>query len=332
MTGMRDLALLPKAHLHLHLELGMRPATLADLCAQHDRPVPTPPQTFGSFAVFNELCIAATEVLVDAEDWARIADEMCADHVAAGCVYFEPSFWAGNHRAKYGSDEAAWDIVLDAFDTAAARHGIEIGYMAPIDRVIDTPEDAVALAELAVRLRDRGVVALGLHNDEVGHPADPYVEAFRVGRAGGLLSTPHAGELEHGGYVRDAVELLHADRIQHGVRAVELPDLVERLAADGICLDVCPTSNVLLSIVPSMAEHPLPALLAAGVPCSLNADDPLLFGVGVLDEYERARHEMGLTDQQLADIARTSLVHSGAPDDVTSAALLGIDRWLAGPA
>ena len=312
---MRDLRALPKAHLHLHLELGMRPATLRDLCAKYDRAVPET-RGYGSFAVFNDMCIAATELLRDRDDWARLADEICADHVAAGCVYVEPSFWAGNHRDKFESDQAAWEAVLDVFAEASERHGIAVGLMAPVDRVVDTPEAAVELAGLAVSLRDRGVVSFGLHNDEVGHPAAPFVEAFRIARDGGLLSTPHAGELEHGGYVADALDLLGADRVQHGIRAVEVDGLVERLAAQQICLDICPTSNLMLGVVADLAEHPLPTLLAAGVPCSLNADDPLLFGPGVLEEYERARQELGLDDEQLAGMARASIDHSGAPDQV----------------
>jgi adenosine deaminase len=326
---MRDLRSLPKAHLHLHLELGMRPETLRDLCAKHGVAVPEV-HGYGSFAVFNDMCIAATELLRDREDWERLADEMCADHVAAGCVYFEPSFWAGNHRHKYGSDQAAWDLVLDVFTAAADRHAIAIGLMAPVDRVIDSPDDAVELAKLAVRRRPEGIVSFGLHNDEVGHPPGDFVDAFRLAREGGLLSTPHAGELEHGGYVRDSVELLGADRVQHGIRAVEVEGLVERLAAERVCLDVCPTSNLMLGVVPSLDAHPLPALLDAGVPCSLNADDPLLFGPGILEEYELCRRQFGFDDERLAAMARASIVHGGAPDDVKRPALAAIDAWLAG--
>jgi adenosine deaminase len=98
-----------------------------------------------------------------------------------------------------------------------------------------------------------------------------------------------------------------------------------------VCLDVCPTSNIMLSVFPSLAEHPLPRLLEAGVRCSINADDPLLFGPSMLDEYELCRREFGLTDSQLADIARTSIECGGAPDSVKVSALAGIDAWLAAP-
>jgi len=168
-----------------------------------------------------------------------------------------------------------------------------------------------------------------LHNDEVGHPPSDFVEGFRIAREGGLMITPHAGELESGHFVKDSVELLGAQRIQHGVRSFEVPGLVEQLAGAGICLDVCPTSNIMLGVFASLAQHPLPQLLAAGVPVTINADDPLLFGPGLLDEYELCRREFALTDEQLAAIARTSIEYSGAPDALKTTALAGIDAWLA---
>jgi adenosine deaminase len=115
----------------------------------------------------------------------------------------------------------------------------------------------------------------------------------------------------------------------HGVTAIGDPAVIDQLLARGTALDVCPTSNVLLSVVPSMRHHPLPALLALGVPCSINADDPLLFGTDLLTEYTRGREELGLTDAQLADCARTSLRHSAAPRDLVSRSLDGVDAWLA---
>ena len=126
-----------------------------------------------------------------------------------------------------------------------------------------------------------------------------------------------------------ALDLLHADRVLHGVRAVDDPALVARLADAGTGLDVCPTSNVLLSVVPSMAEHPLPRLLTAGVRCSVNADDPMMFDTDLLAEYTRCREAFQLTDAQLAGIARTSVECSGAPRDTVRDALAGIEAWLA---
>ncbi|MFT3854694.1 MAG: adenosine deaminase [Ilumatobacteraceae bacterium] len=331
---MRDLQTLPKAHLHLHLELGMRPGTLADLAAKAGEPVPTV-RGYGSFTAFSEMCRGAIGFLRDRADWERLADEICADAAADGATYIEPSLWATGHREVWGSDEAVWDLAFELFEDAGARHGVCVRFMAPVDRAWDDEDASVALAELAVSRRSvngaMGIVGLGLHNDEVGHPPGDFVTAFAIAREGGLLSTPHAGELEHGQFVADSIDLLGANRIQHGVRSFEVPGLVERLAAEGVCLDVCPTSNVMLSVFPSLVEHPLPRLLDAGVRCSLNADDPLLFGPGILDEYELARRDLGLSDELLASMARSSFECSGAPDDVKAAGVAGVDAWLTAP-
>ena len=131
--------------------------------------------------------------------------------------------------------------------------------------------------------------------------------------------------------MRAAIQVLHARRILHGVRAVEDPDLLREVAERGVCFDVCLASNVKLGVVPTLEQHPLPALLAAGVPCSLGADDPLLFGASLLDEYGHARTTLGLDDAQLAEIARVSLRSGGAPSALRERALAGVDGWLTTP-
>lgn len=306
----------------------MRPATLADLAAKYAMEMPQI-RGYGSFSAFSDMYLGAVAVLRERDDWERVADEIMADHVADGAVYLEPSFGAINYRDRFASDRDCWEFVLEVFGAAADRHGLALGWMVPVDRVMESPQEAAELARLAVALRDHGAVSFGLHNDEVGHPPGDFVEAFRIARDGGLMSTPHAGELEHGGFVADSVDLLGAHRIQHGVRAVEVPGLVERLAERQVCLDVCPTSNILLSVFPSLEAHSLPALLDAGVPCSVNADDPLLFGPDLLDEYELCRRRLGFDDARMAAIARSSIRFSGASDAVKAAALAGIDAWLA---
>jgi adenosine deaminase len=328
---MRDLATLPKGHLHLHLEAGMQPALLAELAAKYDMAVPEI-RGYGSFAAFSATYAAATQVLRDGDDWARFADELCAEHAREGAVYLEPSFWAGNFLDRFPNDETCWEHVIDVFRHAADRHGVTLRWMFALDRCQDDHDRSVRLAKLAVALGDEGVVSFGLANDEVGHPPQDFVDAFRIAREGGLLCTPHAGELEGAHFVRDSVDLLAADRIQHGVRSFELPGLVERLAELGTCLDVCPTSNIMLSVFPSYDEHPLGRLLDAGVRCSVNADDPLLFGPGLLEEYELCRDTLGFDDDRMAFIARCSIEAGGAPASVKTAALAGVDAWIATPA
>jgi adenosine deaminase len=325
---MRDLATLPKGHLHIHLEGAMRPETLRDLAGGYGLEVPTI-RGFGNFSAFSGMYVAACAVLRAPADLSRLVFEVVEDAARDGACWVEPAIYLPHHRARIGADEETAAIVLDAAAAAATRFGIGVGIMIAADRTVD-PSDSVTQAHVAAGLRDQGVVAFGLANDEAGHPPEPFADAFRIARDAGLLSTPHAGELDGPASVRGALDTLGADRLEHGVRAIEDPELVARLADSPVCLDVCPTSNLMLSVVPSLAEHPLPALLAAGVRCSLNADDPLLFGPNLLAEYQLARTELGLDDTALAHIAACSVDASGAPEALKTAARAGIAAWLRG--
>ena len=326
-TMMRELRTLPKAHLHVHLEGAMRATTLAELAADAGIPVPET-RGYGSFAAFSDMYVAACDVLRTPEQLARLVHEVVEDGVLGGAVWVEPAIYLPHHRERLGPDELVLEIVLDAAAAAAEHFGVGVGFMVAADRTVD-PSDAVEQAHLAVAHADRGVVAFGLANDETIGPPEIFAEAFTIARDGGLLSPPHAGELLGPESVRAALDHLGADRIQHGVRAIEDPDLVQRVADAGVCFDVCPTSNLLLSVVPTLEEHPLPALLAAGVPCSLNGDDPLLFGTNLLEEYEVARDVLGLDDAALAAVAGHSVDAAGAPDSLKLAARSAIRSWLA---
>ncbi|GAA0939737.1 adenosine deaminase [Pseudonocardia zijingensis] len=322
----RDLRLLPKAHLHLHLEGAMRPSTLTDLAAEAG--VPTPPvRGYTSFAEFGLQYRAASALIRTEEHLRRLVREVVDDAADDGAVWVEPHFYPPRYAGQLGSADEVLEIVIDEGERAAAARGIGCGWIVSALRDFDVAQ-AVDLAELAAKFAGAGVVAFGLAADEALFPPEPFAEAFRVARDAGLISAPHAGELAGPASVYGALDALGAHRICHGVRAVEDPALVERLAADEVVLDVCPTSNVMLSVVPSIEEHPLVRLLDAGVRCSLNGDDPLLFGPGLLAEYELVRDTIGLTDEQLAQLARSSLVGSGAPADLMAEAVDHVEEWL----
>jgi adenosine deaminase len=222
-------------------------------------------------------------------------------------------------------------MVLDTARAAGERCGVGFGLTMAVNRHAD-PAGEVALARFAARHAGNGIHALGLTGDESQFGAEPFAPAFAIARDAGLTVAPHAGELSGPDSVRAAIETLGATRIAHGVRAAEDPELVALLADRGIGLDVCLTSNRILGVVSDLARHPLPRLLNAGVRCSLGADDPLMFGAGLADEYQTARDTFGLSDAQLADIARTSLETGDAPAELVRSATAGIDAWLAGPA
>jgi adenosine deaminase len=304
----------------------MRPDTLRQLCQAHGRPAPTMGDSYGTFAEFQQLYLEARGAIASVDDLVRLVGEVVEDAAADGAVWIEPSVYVPDHGAL-GPAPFVLEVLLEAGRRAAAATGVGVGWILTADRTQD-PESASKQAALAARYRAEGVVGLGLANDEAASPPEPFAPAFAAARASGLLSVPHAGE--HGGpaSVRGAIEALGADRIQHGVRVVEDRALVDRLASDGICLDVCPTSNVALGVVGTLEAHPLPALVAAGVPCSVNADDPLLFGVGLLDEYETCRERLGLDDAVLAACARSSLEHSAAPPELRAGGARAIDAWL----
>ena len=324
---MRDLVALPKAHLHLHLEGAMRPSTLAELANRHEISLPPTPG-FGSFAVLIDTYTAACQVLRCEDDLRRLVREIVEDAALAGAVWVEPSLGPANHRGRLGADHDVVALVLEEGHRAAQQQGIGFGLMIAAARDRGVPE-AVAAARLAADFAEAGVVSFGLDADEAAFPPEPFGPAFDLAAEAGLICAPHAGEFAGPASVRAAIEVLHARRILHGVRAVEDPDLLREVAARGVCFDVCLTSNVKLGVVPTLEQHPLPALLAAGVACSLGADDPLLFGASLLDEYDHARTTLGLDDAQLAEIARASLRAGGVPRALRERALAGVDGWLA---
>ena len=328
---MRDLRHLPKAHLHLHLDGAIRERTLRQECTKRGISVPVIPAwpAHSSFAAFTDAIVAGHEVLASPDSLGRIVREVVEDAAADGAVWVELSLWPGLFEGRMGPDRDAVALVLDAGRRAGERSGVGVGIMIAANR--DRGPDAAAeTARMASSLADQGVVSFGLDGDEASCPPAPFRRAFQIATDAGLLSTPHAGEYLGPESVTDALDLLHADRVLHGVRAVEDDALVARLAASGTCLDVCPTSNMILGVC-APDGHPLPALLEAGVLCSINADDPLLFGAGLLDEYELGRHRLGLSDTSLARIAETSIRASGAPCELKTATAAAIDRWLGAP-
>lgn len=324
---MHDLRMLPKAELHSHMIGAMRKATLMELAETEGIEV-ADPEAFANFDEFQQcfqssfkLCVARPE------NMQRLVREVVEDAAADGAVWIQPHFNPHPFRIL-GDADSVMELVLDEGRSAGERLGVGFGLTMAASRHAD-PADAETLAEYAARYSGEGVHAFGLTGNEEAAPAEHFAKAFAIAIEAGLTSAPHAGEMTGPDSVRSAVEDLGASRIAHGIRAVESPELLEMLATRDVSLDVCITSNLKLGVVDSIAEHPLPQLLAAGVKCSLGADDPLMFGVGLNDEYELARAGLGLFDEQLASLARTSLLTSDAPQTVIAEACAGVDEWLA---
>ena len=310
-------AALPKAHLHVHLEAAMRESTLRQWCAEDRIEVP-PLVDYPDFAQFLDAYGVLIGLLHTPERVEQLLDEVVADAASQGVVALEYAS-IPEKAAAFGTAEEALEFILPAAAEAGRRHGVWTGAIVSIDRGAG-PDHAREAAHLAARFADRGVVAVGLVNDERDGPVAEAAEAFAIARDAGLGVVPHAGEMAGPEEVRAAVEL-GVDRIQHGVRAVEDPAVVELLVERGICLDVCPTSNVTLGVYTSLERHPLATLLEAGVRCSIGADDPLLFGVDVVDEYALAEERIRVSPERLVECARTSIEASFAPEEVKRGAL-----------
>jgi adenosine deaminase len=333
----RSLTALPKAHLHLHFTGSMRHSTLVELAREHGIHLPPalveewPPRLSGTdergWFRFQRLYDTARSVLRRPADVRRLVHETAEDERAEGSGWLEIQVDPSGYAHRFGGITAMIELVLDAAREAAGRTGVGIGVIVAANRT-KHPLEARTLARLAAQYADRGVTGFGLSSDERRGPATEFAPAFRIAGRAGLLLVPHGGELAGPASVAACLDHLRANRIGHGVRAVEDPVLVKRLAAEGVTCEVCPASNVALGVARSPAEVPLRALTEAGVPVALGADDPLLFGPRLAAQYEIARHAHGFSDAGLAGLARMSVLSSAAPGSVRARLLTGIDHWL----
>lgn len=313
---------LPKAELHVHLEASMRPATAAELADRYGLPLPRsgPFRDLGEFVVAYE---AARDLVGSLDDLRRLGSELIEDAARDGVVWTEVHLIPPTYAGRLGPDEAVLEAALDGISSAttgAASGAVILG----INRGLGLAGAERSL-HLARRYRYDGVVGLGLAGDEANHPAARYRDVFRRAAADGLAAVPHAGEGAGAGSVRDCIELLGARRINHGVRAVEDPQVLDLVVERGVCLDVCPASNVSLRVVPSYEQHPLRHLIEAGVAVTLNSDGVLFSAARALDEYRAAHDRLGLTRTDLRAIARNSLIYSSCPDGRRAAALATLD-------
>jgi adenosine deaminase len=338
----RDLALLPKAHLHLHFTGSMRVATLADLAAEHRlrlpdalldaNPLQVPADERGWFR-FQRLYDAARACVRSEADMRRIVDEAADDDAAEGSGRLEIQVDPTSYAPFVGGITPAIEIVLDAARSATARTGVDVGVIVAASRMRH-PLEARTLARLAARHAGDGpgeVVGFGLSNDERRGETSEFAPAFAIARRAGLASVPHGGELLGPAHVEDVVEHLRPDRLGHGVRSAEDPRVLERVVEEQIALEVCPASNVSLGVYSSASDVPLRALVGAGARVALGADDPLLFRSRLAAQYEIARTEHGFSDAELAELARSSIRASRASQSVRSRLLTGVDAWLAAP-
>jgi aminodeoxyfutalosine deaminase len=244
---------------------------------------------FRDFDHFMKAWFATTPALSTERDYRELVVDYARRAAAQGAVYIEAIFSPTDKIAQGVSLDTCFEGFCDGIDQAREEVGVEMRLTPDITRGLCDLDTAKRTAEYAVRYRDRGIVGLGLGGPETGNPPEPYAEAFAIARDGGVGSVPHAGETAGPESIREALDALGADRIRHGVRAVDDPELLDELAERQIVCDVCVLSNIRLGVAPSVEQHPLPTMLAAGIPCTVNTDDPTFFSCDLDSEHEAAR-------------------------------------------
>ncbi len=284
----------PKIELHVHLEGTVRPAALLQIARRNGVALPADSVSelaaiyeFRDFPHFLDVWWLTTGALRSDRDFRQVVVDYAAEAASHGAVYLEGIFSPSEPARRGVSYEEVFAGYCDGAADAWESHGVRVALTPDIVRGFPV-EDAEQTVRHAIAHAGRGVVGVGLGGAEGEYPPELYERAFARARDGGLGSVPHAGEAGGPASVWGALDVLGADRIRHGVRAVEDSGLVRELARRGIVLDVCPTSNVRTGVVPSLAEHPLPELLRAGVRCTVNTDDPAMFGSDLGSEHAAA--------------------------------------------
>lgn len=332
----RFLAGLPKAELHVHHVGSASPRIVAELAARHEgaTPVPADPErlaeyfTFTDFAHFITVYLSVVDLIRDPADVWTLTYEVARELAAQQVRYTELTLTPYSSIKRGIAAEAFCDAVEDARAAAARDLGIQLVWSFDIPGEAGLPAADVTL-DTALRVRPAGLISFGLGGPEIGVPREQFAPHFARARAAGLHSVPHAGESTGPATIWSALNDLGAERIGHGIAAVQDPALLEHLRDRQIPLEVCPTSNVRTGCVPSLEEHPLPALVAAGVPLSINSDDPPMFATTLNTEYAVAARLLGLDEFGLAELAKAAVRQSFLPAAEQQPLLAEIDGYLA---
>jgi len=305
------LRLLPKAEVHVHLEGCFSPSDLASLAEQHNEPLPRPVEQLFDFAGFDEFLefLSWSCGLLRTVDDVAAAAYSYASRATASAVVIADIIVNPTHWASWRGDLAGLIGALDQGFSAAEVDGLaSVGLCISILRM-QTAAEAIQLVDELVVVGHPRVVALSIDANEAlsGRTGSRFADAFQRASKSGLNRTVHAGESSGPEGIRDALDLLGADRLDHGVRAIEDPSLIAELVDRGIPLGICPSSNLTLGVFPSWQQHPLDALRLAGVRVSVNNDDPGFLAIDLAGEYERSAATYGSSDGTLRAVAATSL-------------------------
>lgn len=308
----------PLVELHRHLDGNVRTATVLDLARRHGIELPawtveelTPyvqiTEREPSLVHFIAKFALLRRVMVDYDAVRRIVRENLEDAAREGIDYIELRFSPYFMGEEHGLDTAGVvEAACDALEEGRGRLPVKAKLIGILSRHYGPEIGRLEMAAI-LRGRERGVVALDLAGDEANFPGDLFVRHFQEAREAGLRTIAHAGEAAGAASVRQAVLELEAERIGHGIRAIEDPAVLDLLIERGVPLEVCPTSNLHTSTVRDYASHPLPALLRRGVRCTLNSDDPSISGIGLAHEYRVAAEELGLLEAEIRRLQETAV-------------------------
>ncbi|MEG3631378.1 adenosine deaminase [Streptomyces poriticola] len=310
---------LPKAELHLHIEGTLEPELAFELAGRNGVPLPyagtdalREAYRFTDLQSFLNLYYELMAVLRTEQDFADLADAYLARAAAQGVRHAEIFFDPQAHLARGVGMDTVVEGLWRALGRSEEKHGVSTRLIMCFLRD-ETAESAMRTLRAAQPYLGR-ITGVGLDSAETGHPPAKFREVYEAATALGLRRVAHAGEEGPPEYITEALDVLGVERVDHGLRCTEDPELVERLVRDRVPLTLCPLSNVRLRTVDALADHPLPAMLDAGLMCTVNSDDPAYFGGYAGDNFDAVRDTLGLSEERLRDLARNSF-HAAFLDD-----------------
>jgi aminodeoxyfutalosine deaminase len=319
----QKIAALPKAELHLHLEGSIQPSTVCVLTKRHGLSLTLPEvhrrYAYGNFAEFLEAFKWVTSFLRDPQDYALIATDLGEKLLAQRVIYAEVTLSVGVMILRKQRPEANFEAILRATETFAKR-GLQMNWV--FDAVRQFGADAAShVLGAAKQCGSKAIVAFGIGGDEVSVPTQAFRFVYEKAADLGLHRLIHAGEIGGPEKIREALELLGAERIGHGIAAMHDPGLMDLLAERRVALEICPQSNLRTGALAlqlgqptaRIEDHPLPTLFRHGVPVVLSTDDPAMFHVTLAEEYENARR-MDLNENEILRLAQMSFDHAFAFD------------------
>ena len=313
---------LPKVELHLHMEGAIRPETLLRLADRNHLRLPfTNPDQWQQFCIyrnfgdFAKALLTGVRCLQQPEDFFDLIIDIGQHLAEQNILYAEVTWTPQFYINRTQSLEVIFDALNEARRQICSQFGVDIRWIPDLVRSFPDPAWAITKWASQPDVRSAGVVALGLGGPEAGHPASGFAAQFEYARAQGLPANPHTGEGMGAEGIWETIKSLKPTRLGHGVRAIEDQNLVAYLASHAIPLEVCLTSNVMLGVFPSYAEHPVKRLIDAGCAVSLNSDDPILFQTTLAQEYVHAVRRCGLDIQDVKQAILSAIRFSYLPAD-----------------